>query len=68
VSVGERVRALREERGLTQEQLAVHAGCSSSTLKRLEVDGLVPKLAILEAIAGQLETTAAALIDDRRAS
>lgn len=36
VTVGERVRALRERRGKTREQLAVEIGISSSTLYLVE--------------------------------
>jgi transcriptional regulator with XRE-family HTH domain len=52
----------REASRLTRERFAVAAGISVATLVRLENLGAAPKLDILERIAAQLDTTAAALL------
>ena len=61
-TLGETVRTRREAAGLTRERLAVAAGCSVATLVRLENLGQPPSLAILERLAGQLDTNAAELL------
>lgn len=57
-----RLRAAREEAGLSRERLAVAAGLSSATLGRIEAGGYRPRLASLEALAAALGTTAAELL------
>ena len=61
VVIGERVRQHRQERGLTQQALAVAAGCSTPTIERLEA-GRVPKLAILSRVADALDVPLAVLV------
>jgi DNA-binding XRE family transcriptional regulator len=53
--LGTRVRAFREDAGLTQEALAQAAGIGRVTLVRLENGKHVPKLGTLRAIAKILE-------------
>lgn len=64
MSIGTKIRDLRNAKGISAEQLAVRAGISSSTLGRLERADIVPNLRILESIAAELETTAPALLSD----
>lgn len=54
-TTGQRVRALREQRGLTLRELARRAGVSSAYLSRLEDDYTNPKLAELRLVASALE-------------
>jgi transcriptional regulator with XRE-family HTH domain len=61
--VAMRVKAWRERRGLTQEQLANRAGVSRPYLARLETARQDPKLSTLEKIAKALKVKVAALLD-----
>lgn len=60
--IGERIRALRKERGLKQTALAAEAGMSASQLCHIEQGLGVPSLNTLERIASALKTTAAGLL------
>ncbi len=54
-SLGRRLVALREERGLTQERLAWEAGLSSKGyLSRIERGQRLPSLAVLQHLASRL--------------
>jgi transcriptional regulator with XRE-family HTH domain len=55
VKVGERVRALREERGLLQRQLATAAGLPARTVGRLERGEADARLSTLAKIASALK-------------
>jgi XRE family transcriptional regulator of biofilm formation len=56
--LGEQVRALREERGLTREQLAEATGLSAVYLKKLEAgERSSPSFPVLERIARALGCT-----------
>jgi len=57
-----RVKAWRERRGLTQEQLAEKAGISRGFLARLETARHDPKLSTLEKIAKALKVDIAKLL------
>lgn len=61
-NVGQRVRHRREELGLSRETVAAQAGISSSTVARLELQGAVPKLAILRRIAVVIDLPLADLV------
>ena len=52
--VGERIKALRKQAGLTQEQLAEQVGLDARHLSRLEVGRHFPSLDSLERIAQKL--------------
>lgn len=66
----ERLRALREDRGLTQVQLANQSGITPSTVARLETDyrhGNRPgrvSVGTLEKLARVLEVPVSALLED----
>jgi transcriptional regulator with XRE-family HTH domain len=53
----ERIRAFREGAGLSRAKLAVRTGVSLRTLARVELDGDLPKVGALQAIARELGVT-----------
>ncbi len=57
-TIGQRIRALRRSKKLTQAQLAKIAGVSSPAVTEWEKDSYLPKAASLEAIASKLGVTA----------
>ena len=52
--MGERVRLLREEHGLSQRELAERIGSTQPAIARLEAGGVSPSLGTLERIAEAL--------------
>jgi transcriptional regulator with XRE-family HTH domain len=60
--VAMRLKALREQKGLTQEQLAQRAGISRGYLARLETARQDPRLSILERLAEALKVSVAKLL------
>jgi len=54
-AVGARVKALREERGLSQRTLAQHLQVSSSTIAKYEAGVHTPPLAVLVRLAAALD-------------
>lgn len=56
-SIGQRIRALRRSKKLTQVQLAKIAGVSSPAVTEWEKDSYLPKAASLEAIANKFGVT-----------
>jgi len=64
VVIGERVRALREERALTQAALARLAGTSQSSLARIEAGERSATLGSLVKIADALRLTLAELLTE----
>jgi len=57
-----RLKRLREERGLTQEQLAKRSGMSHGYLARLEIGMHDPSLSTLAKLARALRVTVAELV------
>ncbi|MDV2483316.1 MULTISPECIES: LexA family protein [Acinetobacter] len=57
-TIGQRIRALRRSKKLTQAQLAKIAGVSSPAVTEWEKDGYLPKAASLEAMANEFGVTA----------
>lgn len=49
------LRGLREERGISQEALAVHAGLTGGTLTRLELGQSDPSWSTIRAVAKALD-------------
>jgi len=58
-----RVKALREERGLTQGKLAKQAGVSLGYLARLEIGMHDPSLSTLAKLAKALKVTVGELVE-----
>ena len=53
--LGRTVRALREQRGWSQAQLAAAAGMTQSAVARFEAGGTVPSLRIVDRLAQALD-------------
>jgi len=53
--LGRTVRALREQRGWSQTQLAAAAGMTQSAVARFEAGGTVPSLPVLDRLAVALD-------------
>ena len=60
--LGRRVKAAREQRGLSQEALASKAGISRGYLARLEIGRHEPSLTMLETLAKALKVKLADLV------
>jgi ribosome-binding protein aMBF1 (putative translation factor) len=54
--IGERVRELREARGLSQKDLAQRMGTTQSVVARLELGGAEPRFETLERVARALDS------------
>lgn len=61
---GERLRTLREERGLSQFQLAVAAECRVETISRLERQEQEPAWPLVRALARALGVSCQAFEED----
>lgn len=55
--VGERIRTLRQERGLSQEQLALKASLNTSFIGQIERGGKKPTILTLDKIVTALDIT-----------
>jgi transcriptional regulator with XRE-family HTH domain len=64
VYVGNRLKALRIRRALTQEELAQRAGLSKNAVNRLEVDKAEPRMSTLRKLAKALDVDPAELIEE----
>lgn len=49
--LGDRIKLLRNEQGMTQEQLGDYLNLSRSSVKGYEIDGVEPSLSVLVKIA-----------------
>lgn len=56
-ALGRAIRQLRERRGLTQEELATHAGMTFGTVSRLESAKSAPAWATVRALIETLEVS-----------
>lgn len=54
-ALGRSIRQLREQRGLTQEELAIHAGMTFGTVSRLESAKSAPAWATVRALIDTLD-------------
>ena len=52
--IGEEVRRLREERGISQSELARRMGTSQSVIARLELGGVEPRFDTLDRVCAAL--------------
>lgn len=57
MSVGENIRTIRKERGLTQKALAEKTGLSVRSIQDFEYDKIVPKLETLLKLASVLQVS-----------
>ena len=64
VQIGDRVRALRQQSGLTQEGLARVANVTTGTIIRLELGYHAPSMRTLRKVAAALEVRPSDLLDD----
>ena len=64
--IGEFLKVLRKERGLTQEQLAESIGITSNTVSRIERGQLIPALPTLVDICNVLKIGANTILFLRR--
>lgn len=63
ISIGPRVRHLRQLQGLRLKDLAARAGCSESLVSRIENDLVTPSLSTLHRICKALSVSVSALVD-----
>jgi DNA-binding XRE family transcriptional regulator len=63
--IGNRVRALRKQRGLTQDQLAKMASVKRPNISRLEAGKHVPGIILIQRLADCLQVRISDLIVDR---
>lgn len=57
MNIGERIKAKRKEKGISQKQLAETAGLSITAIQSYEYGKYKPKIEQVEAIAGALGIT-----------
>ena len=62
VYIGDRLKALRVEQALTQEELANKAGVAPNTVARLERNETEPHMTTLRKLANALEVAPAILV------
>lgn len=63
-TIGQMIKILRKEKGLTQKQLGEKIGVSAVTITRYETEQRYPDIETLKKIAVALETTVSAIVDD----
>lgn len=61
-TLGQRIAALRRQRGLTQDQLAERLGVSAQAVSKWETNVPCPDIMLLPALADQLQVTTDALL------
>lgn len=62
---GARLRALRESRAVSVEEVAVHVGKSAYTIQGYELCRIEPPVHVLQSIAGMLDTTVGEILGER---
>lgn len=63
LTIGDRIRALRKEKGLTQKELAQKLGVSASMVGQYETNVRKPKLETLEKFASSLGVSITEIVD-----
>ena len=63
-SVGNKLRTVREERGLSQRELAQHAGVSTNAISLIERDENSPSVSTLQSLAAALNVRMSYFFDD----
>jgi transcriptional regulator with XRE-family HTH domain len=66
MTIAERIRLYRQQKGLTQEELAKEADLNKKSLSRYEIGTSVPPADALKRIADALEISADALLNDEQ--
>jgi transcriptional regulator with XRE-family HTH domain len=64
VYIGDRLKALRVRRALTQQELADRAGVSSNTLNRIELNKAEPHMSTLRKLAKALDVDPSELVGE----
>jgi transcriptional regulator with XRE-family HTH domain len=64
--LGEKLRAVREERGLSQRELAQNSGISTNAISLIERDENSPSVATLQRLAAALNVKMSFFFDDER--
>jgi DNA-binding XRE family transcriptional regulator len=67
-NIGSEIRRLREERGMTQQELAWRAGISNTTMYKTEVGKTEPRLSIVEKLAAALGVDPAEILFPKAAA
>jgi transcriptional regulator with XRE-family HTH domain len=62
--ISRRIRAAREEEGLTLQELARRSGVATSTIQKVETAQMTPSVAVVMKIARGLGRRASELVDD----
>lgn len=62
VKIGDRLKELRMERALTQQELGERAGIGKNTVNRLEQDKTDPRPSTLRKLAASLEVSPTELV------
>lgn len=63
MTIGEKIKYLRKQRGLTQDQLAYKAGLHTITIRKYEAGQRTPRIQQIESLANALDINAIALQD-----
>lgn len=66
MTLGERIKAARKEKGITQKELADLINKGFSTVQKYEIDVIEPPVSVLEKIADALNVSLAQLLDWNR--
>lgn len=67
IAFGQRLRELRAEHGISQDQLACKTGVHSTAIGRLERGGREPRLTTIRRLARGIGVQPGALLDEREA-
>ena len=67
VAFGQRLRELRAEHGISQDQLACKTGVHSTAIGRLERGAREPRLTTIQRLARGIGVRPGALLDEREA-
>lgn len=64
MTVGEKIKKIRQEKGMTQKELGKKCGLADSAIRRYELGGANPKIETLQKIADALETPLILFVED----
>lgn len=64
-SIGPKIRELRQQKGLSLQQLAQRSGVSAAAIHKIERNGMVPTITTLMKLAGALNRSVAYLIEEQ---